>query len=216
MEQPSTPTPVEQAPTSIPVVDDTTLTPDQYEATLSAREQARLASRPNIDHLPDAIARDEGGNWVLLAKPGEKIIIEKFYTYLEGRPWRETKTYEVEHIDGATGQITLHDPEFLRMEITNIVQALAAGQRFKLPAAKMSNLTLKRKRGRPRKNPIVPAPPKAAMAPTTEAPAKRGRGRPKGSKNRPKDVIVAEKATKKSVKKAKAKGRKVKGRTTKG
>jgi len=208
MEQPSNPAPVQQAPITV----DEDLSPDQYEAQLSAQEQARLAARPNIDHLPDAVVRDEMGMWLLLAKPGEKIIIERFSSIFPGRPWMDTKVYTVHSIEAASGNIYLHDDDLQRVTMTNIELALKYGHRFKLPTVKV-NLTTKRKRGRPRKNPVAPSPTKAALAPTSEAPAKRGRGRPKGSKNRPKDVVIAEKAAKKAAKKTKKS--KPKGRTTK-
>ena len=203
MEQPNTPEPV-----VAPITVDEASSPDTYEARIAAQEAHRLASRPNIDHLPDAVARDELGQWQLLARPGEKVIIERFYVNLAGAPWRDTKTFEVDHIDGATGKVTLHDPELLRQVMYNVGEAIGYGFRFKLPTARMPNLTGKRKRGRPRKNALAPTPSKAAIAPTGEAPAKRGRGRPKGSKNRPKDVVKAEKAAKKAkARTAKAKKR---------
>ena len=205
MEQPNNTAPVQQAPITV----DEELSPDQYEAQLSAQEQARIASRPNIDHLPDAIVRDEMGLWLLLAKPGEKIIIERFSSIFAGRPWMDTKVYTVHSIEAASGNIYLHDDDLQRVTMTNIELALKYGHRFKLPTVKV-NLTTKRKRGRPRKNAMAPtkptstaAPSKAALAPSSEAPVKRGRGRPKGSKNRPKDVVAAEKSAKKLAKKAK-------------
>lgn len=206
MEQPTTTEPV-QAPITV----DETSSPDTYEARIAAQEAHRLASRPNIDHLPDAVIKDDMGQFILLAKPGEKIIIERFYVNLAGNPWRDTKTFEVDYIDGATGRVTLHDPELLRQVMYNVGEAIGYGFRFKLPTARMPNLTGKRKRGRPRKNALAPSPAKAALAPTDEAPVKRGRGRPKGSKNRSKDVIKAEKAAKK----AKAKASKAKKRPAK-
>jgi hypothetical protein len=205
MERPTNTDTVQLAP--IPTVDEDNLSPDQYEAQLSAQEQARLASRPNIDHLPDAVVKDEMGMWLLLAKPGEKIIIERFSSIFPGRPWMDTKVYTVHSVETVSGNIYLHDDDLQRITTTNIEQALKYGHRFKLPTVKV-NLTTKRKRGRPRKNPLAPVPSKAAMAPTNEAPAKRGRGRPKGSKNRPKDVITAEKAAKKATRKVKAKAKK--------
>jgi hypothetical protein len=201
MEQPNTSDTVQQAPIT---VDEDNLSPDQYEAQLSAQEQARLAARPNIDHLPDAVVKDEMGMWLLLAKPGEKIIIERFSSIFPGRPWMDTKVYTVHSVETVSGNVYLHDDDLQRITTTNIEQALKYGHRFKLPTVKV-NLTTKRKRGRPRKNAIAPTPSKAAVAPTDEAPVKRGRGRPKGSKNRPKDVVAAEKAAKKATKKLKAK-----------
>lgn len=170
--------------TSTSITFDEADRPDHYEAKRAAQEAHRLASRPNIDHLPDAVIKDDMGQFILLAKPGEKVIIERFYINLDGNPWRDTKTFEVDHIDGATGKVTLHDPELLRQVMYNVGEAIGYGFRFKLPSARMPNLTGKRKRGRPRKNPLAPLPTKGATAPSGEPKAKR-RGRPKGSKNNP-------------------------------
>lgn len=185
---------------TLPEVDESD-SPSAFAAAASAREAARLASRPNIDHLPDAIAKDEMGVWQLLARPGEKVIIERFSSILQGRPWMDTKTFVVDSIDGATGNIYLHDIELCRQSMTNIPTALKYGHRFKLPTAKMPNLTGKRKRGRPKK--VVLADQKPTVpAPTTDEPTvPKKRGRPKGSKNRPADVVAAEKAAKKAAKK---------------
>jgi hypothetical protein len=176
---------------------DVSESPTSFAAAASAREAARLAARPNIDHLPDAIARDEMGVWQLLARPGEKVIIERFSSILQGAPWMDTKTFVVDSIDGATGNIYLHDIELCRQSMTNIPIALKYGHRFKLPTTSTPNLG-KRKRGRPKK--MVPA--AAEVASTSgEAPLPKKRGRPKGSKNRPSDVVAAEKAAKKAAKK---------------
>ena len=181
----------ENTPSSL----DDIASPSEFETKRAAQEAARLASRPSIDHLPDAVARDELGQWQLLARPGEKVIIERFYVNLAGAPWRDTKTFEVDHIDGATGKVTLHDPEMLRQVMYNIGEAMRYGFRFKLPYAKMPNLTGKKKRGRPKKVSLVASPP--AEAPT----GVKRRGRPKGSKNRSAEVVAAEKAAKKAAKK---------------
>lgn len=148
-------------------------------AAMSARERHRLETRPNIDHLPDAVVKDEHGNMVFLARPGDKIVIERYATVLEGRPWLDTKTYTVYTIDGANGNLMLIDEELQRQAMSNYITGTQYGYRFKLPTAKMPNLGARR-RGRPRKNLLAPPPPPADDA----APVKRGRGRPKGAKNK--------------------------------
>jgi hypothetical protein len=184
---------------TLPEVDESD-SPSAFAAAATAREAARLASRPNIDHLPDAIAKDEMGVWQLLARPGEKVIIERFSSILDGSPWMDTKTFVVDSIDGATGNIYLHDIELCRQSMTNIPTALKYGHRFKLPTARMPDLTGKRKRGRPKKVVTLAEPPPAA-ATSGEPTAPKKRGRPKGSKNRPSDVVAAERAAKKDAKK---------------
>lgn len=184
---------------TLPEVDESD-SPSAFAAAAAAREAARLASRPNIDHLPDAIAKDEMGVWQLLARPGEKVIIERFSSILDGSPWMDTKTFVVDSIDGATGNIYLHDIELCRQSMTNIPTALKYGHRFKLPTARMPDLTSKRKRGRPKKVVTLADPPPTA-ATSGEPTAPKKRGRPKGSKNRPSDVVAAERAAKKDAKK---------------
>lgn len=184
---------------ALPEVDESD-SPSAFAAAASAREAARLASRPNIDHLPDAIAKDEMGVWQLLARPGEKVIIERFSSILQGCPWMDTKTFVVDSIDGATGNIYLHDVELCRQSMTNIPTALKYGHRFKLPTARMPDLTGKRKRGRPKKV-VSFVEPQAVAATSGEPTAPKKRGRPKGSKNRPSDVVAAERAAKKAAKK---------------
>lgn len=168
-----------------------------------AREASRLASRPNIDNLPDAVVKEEDGSYVFLAAPGEKLVVERFATVLSTRPWLDTKIYVVESIDSATGNVSLFDPELHRFAGTNYIEGLKNGYRFKLPTTK-TRIDGKRKRGRPRKNPQAEAPP--ASAPVLDEagnPVKKKRGRPKGVKNRDKATIVAEKKAKAELKAAK-------------
>jgi hypothetical protein len=176
--------------------------PTDYAAALSARERHRLATRPNIDALADAVVKGEDGRLVFLARPGDKLIVERFATVLAGRPWLDTKTYTVYTIDGANGNLVLIDDELQRQAMSNYVTGTAYGYRFKLPTPHTPALTSKRKRGRPRKNPVVAAP----VAPTPasgEAPVKRKRGRPPGVKNRPAAVRAAEAEAKAAVRAAK-------------
>lgn len=177
--------------------------PTDFVSALSAKERHRLETRPVIDHLPDAVVKDEHGNMVFLARPGDKIVIERYATVLEGRPWLDTKTYTVYTIDGANGNLMLIDEELQRQAMSNYITGTRYGYRFKLPTAKMPDLG-KRRRGRPKKLVLVePAPTPADETSTV----KRGRGRPKGSKNRPAEVREAERAAKKVKKK---RGRRVK------
>lgn len=171
------------------------------EFNLSAVIEAELngpsANRPAIDHLPDAVVRNEAGELVLLARPGEKLVIERFATVLTHRPWLDTRTYTIVAIDSATGRVDLWDEDLHRCSSTNYVTALGLGYRMKL-ATKATEIG-KRKRGRPRKNPPVEAKP-VQLGPDGK-PEKKKRGRPAGVKNRPKDVIAAEKA---AIRKARA------------
>lgn len=188
-------------------------TPNAFVQSLSAKEAQRLATRPNIDDFADAVVRDELGRHVLLVRPGEKLIVERFATILPGRPWLDTKTYTVQSVDEATGRVHLWDDELQRVALTDYIGGTKAGYRFKLPI-KGRKITSKRKRGRPRKV-VAPAPvaqPTAAPVATNPdgTPVKRGRGRPKGAKNRDRETIAAEKKVKAAARAAKKRAKVVK------
>lgn len=181
--------------------------PTSFAAEMSAKEAHRLATRPNIDDLVDAVVKDELGRQILLVKPGEKLIVERFATILAGRPWLDTKTYTVQSIDEATGRVRLWDDELQRQALTDYISGTKAGYRFKLPIKGRPMVTNKRKRGRPKKIVVAPAVAPAAtvqqpVGPDGE-PVKRGRGRPKGTKNRDAATIAAEKKAKAELKAAK-------------
>lgn len=168
---------------------------------LEAHEKARLANRPMIDHLPDAVEKDELGRLVLSAKPGEKLIVERWATLLKGRPWLDTKTYTIISIDEASGKVQLWDDDLQRNAFTNYITGTTAGFRFKLQTRKGMQIG-KKKRGRPRKNP-TDAP---VVTPPQDAGPKR-RGRPAGSKNRDREIIAAEKSAKLEKKRSKRKSK---------
>ena len=93
-----------------------------------AKERARLANKPDISHLPDAVERDELGRYILLARPGEKLIIERYATILEGKPWLDTKSYTVNSIDEASGRVHLWDDELQRMAMADYIKGPKAGR----------------------------------------------------------------------------------------
>lgn len=179
--------------------DEETITPETIEelADVEARDAARMANRPMIDHLPDAIERDEFGRLVLRAQPGEKIIIERWASCLKTRPWLDTKTYTILTIDEATGVVRLWDDDLQRTAMSDYVKGTKVGYRFKLPTRKGMNIGKKR-RGRPKKNPTD-----APVEKVESAPKKRGR--PAGAKSRSKEVIAAEKKAKVEARKSKGK-----------
>lgn len=187
--------------------------PNSFAQAMSAKEAHRLATRPNIDDMVDAVVKDELGRYVLLVRPGEKLIVERFATILPGNPWLDTKTYTVQSVDEATGRVHLWDDELQRTALTDYIGGTKAGYRFKLPI-KGRKISSKRKRGRPRKV-VAAAPvaqPTAAPVATNPdgTPVKRGRGRPKGAKNRDRETIAAEKKAKAEVKAAKKKAKNAK------
>lgn len=180
---------------------ETTDTASAYVAKQEAKERARLASRPNLDGLPDAVVRDDMGRMVLLTRPGERLIVERFATILPGRPWLDTKVYTVSSIDEVSGVVHLWDDALQRQAMTNYIDAIKQGYRLKLTARGM-NISSQRKRGRPKKIKLQPT----QQAEPQQEGEKRGRGRPKGAKNRTVEVRQAEKRAKmdaRAVKRAK-------------
>lgn len=193
---------------------DTILPPEapEYESISSildneAKEKARLAQKPIIDALEDAIESDEDGTPVFTVPPGEKVIIERYRSVLPGNAWLDTKVYTVETIDGVTGNLTLWDDEGKCFAMSNYLTAPPRGYRFKVPPAKGGLHIQGRRRGRPRK--VVPLGEEKPSAPVqldeNGQPVKKKRGRPAGSKNRPRDVVTAEKRAKAKLKSEKRK-----------
>lgn len=159
---------------------------------LAALGDGKVVSKPDISRLPDAVV---GG--IAQFKDGDKIVIERYSGFLKGRPYLDTKTYRVVRHDEFTGRMHLFDEQLDQNAIMNWKEGLRHGTVFKLATGKV-DISTKKKRGRPRKNP-VDAP--VEVKPEGE---KRGRGRPKGAKNRDKETIAAEKAERKAARAKKA------------
>lgn len=186
-------------------IDDINENPETFDelTALEAKQRAKEASKPLIDHLPDAVVKDEMGLLALSAGTGDKLIIERYATVLSHRPWLDTKTYTITNVNLATGFVGLWDDDLHRAASTNFIEGVKCGYRFKLTTRKGMQIG-KRKRGRPRKNPTdAPELAKPVELGPDGQPIKKRRGRPAGVKNRPKDVIVAEKKAKISKRKAK-------------
>lgn len=178
--------------------DNEIITNDEVdEITRATRaEQTKLASKPIIDHLEDAVSEDQFGNPVLLARVGDKIIIERVASVLSHKPWLDTKTYIITSIDGVTGDLVLMDYDLGQQAGSNYITGLKHGYRFKLPNSKGMSIG-KRKRGRPKKNPTgAPELEKPVQLDANGQPIKKKRGRPPGVKNRDRDIIAAEKKAK--------------------
>lgn len=174
----------------------------------------RERAKPDISRLPDAIDADG----VPLFRVGEKIIIERRSTVLAGTPYLDTRTYMVVGINTENGNLDLFDESLCQSALSNWKTGLRHGYVFKL--ARGNDVATKRKRGRPRKNPIEDRTEvKAVPLDDQGQPVKKKRGRPPGSKNRDKATIRAEKKAKmaqREERKAKRKARKAKPAKTKG
>lgn len=169
--------------TEVNTVDDLETLTAQPVLTDAERE----ARKPDISRLPNAL--DENG--FPRFRVGEKIIVERRSVVLQGSPYLDTKTYLVMGIDTESGKLDLFDDNLAQSALSNYIDGPKRGFVFKL--AKGNAVSTKRKRGRPRKNPIVDETvTKEAAAPTE----KKKRGRPPGSKNRSREEIKAEKKAK--------------------
>lgn len=155
----------------------------------------KVEAKPDISRLPNAI---EGGK--LLVKPGERIVIERRVPFLDGCPYLDTRTYVLKSVDEVTGVLRLWDESFQQWGMDNFIKGPTYGQVYKMAVGR--TVTTKKKRGRPRKNPVEEPKP-VALGPDGK-PVKKKRGRPPGSKNRPKEEVKADKLAKAAKRSAKA------------
>jgi len=179
-ETPAAPPPPPPVPTLDLETASDSVSGAQVEAML---HPGKAVNKPDISRLPDAVV---GGR--PLFTTGDKIVIERYATVLTGAPYLDTRTYKVIGVNEANGAVRLFDEELNQFASTNYVEGMRHGYVFKF--AMGNAVATKKKRGRPRKAPIE------AVTPDKPAGEKRGRGRPKGSKNRPKEEVSAEKAAK--------------------
>lgn len=131
-------------------------------------DTARERKRPDISPLADAIVDGEPQFRV-----GDRIVIDRV-TLDSRRAWFDTRVYEVLEMD-PNGRLSLWDVEKRHHALSDFVKGPQHGYTFKLtiPAAVVETVEIQ-----------------------VDPPVKRGRGRPPGSKNRPKEVIKAEKREK--------------------
>lgn len=99
------------------------------------RESRRLANKPYIDHLDNAI-EIQNGKPVFLQGREMRVIIERVASCLVGSPWLDTRSYIVKDINTETGDLRLLDEELMHMACSNFITGPALGYRFKIPAKK--------------------------------------------------------------------------------
>ena len=160
----------------------------------------KVVSKPDISKLPDATTAG-----IPNFEPGDKIVIERYASFLKGNPYLDTRTYTVMTLDTFSGRLGLYDESVSQFASANFIRDIRSGNVFKL--ADGHTVSTKKKRGRPRKGPLLTVVELAAAAALAAATPKRGRGRPAGVKNRPKDVIAAERDIVKAGRIAKAKAK---------
>jgi hypothetical protein len=164
---------------------------DDDDSVMSSRPR----DMPNIDHLVDAVDVNHQGVASFMLPPGSRLVIERRSGLLQGRPWIDTKVYEVREIDQETGLLKLWNPEARHHARDNFKAGVKVGSKYKVPPAKG-------KWDAPPK--VVKSPPPVVVQSNGGSedgqPVKRGRGRPPGVKNRSKEAIAEEKAIRAAMK----------------
>lgn len=169
------------------------------------REKKRLEQKPDLCNYADAVVYLDDGTPVFVPEIGEKVVIERYSTVLGRFPpaWLDTRTYLVKGIDHDNGDLKLFDLELQQNSACNFFTAIPIhGYKMKLPTARGLKKGRK-KRGAKAKflNDIINMGSSNSSSSATETPS--GKGRPSGKKNRPKDVIKAEKEEKQRIRAAK-------------
>jgi hypothetical protein len=170
------------------------------EEASSDEEKVIVRARPDISHLDMAVEVDDAGNVTFIPEVGQKVVIERPATCLPGSPWLDTTLYTVLDIDPETGNLKLWRDELGGFASSNYIEGLLQGYSFRLPPKKGPIVKRKLRVKRLVKEDTVPT----VTVPPGE---KRARGRPKGSKNRPKDVIKAEKTARVQARKSKVRNK---------
>jgi hypothetical protein len=174
------------------------LTPEAGDEFVApeVREQKRLSRKPSIDHLKDGVlATDDGLGgkmFVPVFDVGDRIVVERHSQLLPGNPWLDTRVYLVKDIHDEGGLVHCWDEElqhyacmaFDRPDVQRIKLPPKRGNPFRAPRASD---------GKPLQN--------SSVLRGEDAPKKKGRGRPKGSKNRPKEEIRQERLERREAKK---------------
>lgn len=119
--------------------------------TLEKREARRLESRPNIDHLADAVVLTDGV-LTFIPKVGEKVVVERVSTVTKTRPWLDTRVWVVNGIDYGSGKVNLWCEELDQNGACNFITGTQSGYRFKLVPTKGSVFARAEKRPRKEKD----------------------------------------------------------------
>jgi hypothetical protein len=194
---------LKQMPLPKPELDHTSTDDFNDELTsILANENSRSA--PTIDNLQDAVIFDTDGTVVFIPEVGQRVIIERWFKSDGEHYWLDTETYKIIDIDYDTGDLKLHNESLRQAAKSNYINGVKHGYRFKMPEG-MINVG-KKQRGRPkRRRNEYSEPPSKPMG------EQKKRGRPAGAKNRPKEVVAAEKierAEQRKQKRAKREARK--------
>lgn len=173
------PPPVEQLPPADDRVDDLPTLDELAELLDPASAAAlRLSRRPQTAHLASGTLRGDA-----LFGPGDRIVAERRARCLPGHPWLDTRVYRVSSIDEENKVVRCTDEEMRHVAFlghddpfTRIFLAPSSGDPFKAPPASRWDSGPEAVEPTGTASPNIPA--------TVPVPVKRGRGRPKGSKNK--------------------------------
>ena len=139
------------------------------------RHQRWQSKRPSLSHLQPGTATANGITLPLF-DIGDRIVVDCSTDMLKNRPWLETIVGRVKDIDDETGLVSIIDEESdPRLPIVRYGRFNSDLFQFFLAPAK----------GNPLAAPVSARADAKEVAPLP--PGKRRRGRPKGSKNKPKD-----------------------------
>lgn len=101
--------------------------------TIPAELQPEKGTKPDISLLDDAVITDENGRLRFVVEPGNKVIIERYATLLSTKPWLDTQAYTVIRVDQVTGNLELHNDEFQQYAVSNFIDGVKHGFKFKIP-----------------------------------------------------------------------------------
>jgi hypothetical protein len=115
-----------------------------------AREQRRVATRPFLDHLKDAVRVLDDGAVTFTQKNGMQVIIERCASCLSNKPWLDTRVYIVKAVDYESGALRLWDDELKQHASSNFKTGLKLGYRFKVPELGKKNALPVRNKAAPK------------------------------------------------------------------
>lgn len=174
---------------------------EDSEALLTPEERIkrRSALQPDISWLKPAIVDGK-----FIPEKNDYIVVEMYSVLDDRHPWLDTRVYQLIKEPGEDGFLKLYDHVRGQCAAMNWKTGVDAGYEFKLPPSGRNPETLFESASGRRRRFEKPAYIKkfeqevlenkiSSDDSPPEAPEKRkGRGRPPGSKNRPKEVIIAE------------------------
>jgi hypothetical protein len=183
--------------------------PDQRLVKLSEEEEALLpddalraraeARKPDISSLRSAI--DPNGDFI--PRKGDYVVIERRQAHFANNAWLDTRVYRLTKDPAPNGDLTLWDPVRMQCAFSNWLVGRELNFDFRLPPAGRNPETCLESGGKRRKKKKLLGDKPAPVPSATPDGKKRGRGRPPGAKNRPKDVVQAEKKARQEERRAK-------------